>query len=415
VSDREDKNEEKNIEQRGEEGETLEAAELEAAELARDAAAPAGEAAAPGPSPPSPSTPAPARRGFSAVAWLALLLALLLAGAGGWYVMQLQQREAGLVERLARVETLAQTRDNALNEFDDRWQRELRSGLADIEDDAGLPELRSGLAEIEDVTGQQARLINELDGRLADLRTELSRFSAVDRENWLLAEAEYLLRLANQRLIMAGDTASAQALIASTDRILRDLEDASLHAVRAALAADLAAVRAVPQVDVEGTYLRLSALIEQAGELVIFRLPEPEPGEMEVPAEDWQGRLQQGYQSALDKLSDYIVIRRRDEPMQTLMDPQWESLVRQNLRMLLEQAQVALLSGNQMLYRESLQRSNHWVAEFFASDEAAARSMAREIDQLADLQIDVPVPDLTRSLAALSDAIEQRLAQGGGE
>ena len=45
------------------------------------------------------------------------------------------------------------------------------------------------------------------------------------------------------------------------------------------------------------------------------------------------------------KLSDYIVIRRRDVPMQALMDPQWEGLVRQNLRMLLEQAQVALLSG----------------------------------------------------------------------
>ena len=58
--------------------------------------------------------------------------------------------------------------------------------------------------------------------------------------------------------------------------------------------------------------------------------------------------------------------------------------MRQNLRMLLEQAQVALLSSNQALYETSLERASHWVAEFFESDEAAARAMDREISQLAD-------------------------------
>ena len=181
------------------------------------------------------------------------------------------------------------------------------------------------------------------------------------------------------------------------------------------MAADLAAVRAVPSVDVEGIYLRLAALVEQAGQLVIFQMPDAEPRLEQAPADDWQDRLQQGYESALLKLSDYIVIRRRDVPMQTLMDPQWEGLVRQNLRMLLEQAQVALLSGNQTLYAESLQRANHWVAEFFESDESAARAMASEIDQLADLRIAVEMPDISRSLSALDDAIERRLEQGGAE
>ena len=101
--------------------------------------------------------------------------------------------------------------------------------------------------------------------------------------------------------------------------------------------------------------------------------------------------------------------------MQALMDPQWEGLVRQNLRMLLEQAQVALLSSNQALYEASLERASHWVAEFFESDEAAARAMDREIRQLADLQVAVTLPDISGSLEALDRATERRLQQGGGE
>jgi uroporphyrin-3 C-methyltransferase len=83
--------------------------------------------------------------------------------------------------------------------------------------------------------------------------------------------------------------------------------------------------------------------------------------------------------------------------------------------MLLEQARVALLSGNQALYRESLDRARYWVTEFFQSDEATARSMAREIDQLSAVQVDVALPDVSASLAALNDAMEQRLQQGGVE
>jgi uroporphyrin-3 C-methyltransferase len=185
--------------------------------------------------------------------------------------------------------------------------------------------------------------------------------------------------------------------------------------VRSAVASDLAAVRAVPKVDLEGIYVRLSALAEQADKLVIFQFPERDARPREATQEDWQARLQQGYEQALLKLSDYVIIRRRDVPMQALMDPQWEGLVRQNLRMLLEQAQVALLSSNQVLYESSLERAQHWVAQFFESDAAAAQAMASEIRQLAALQVQVTMPEISRSLEALDGAIERRLQQGGGE
>ena len=217
------------------------------------------------------------------------------------------------------------------------------------------------------------------------------------------------------RLVMAGDSAAAQALLSSADKILQELDDPHLHGVRAAVAADLAALRAVPTVDVEGVYLSLSALIEQGGKLVIFKLPQGQTPDAPPPAEGWRARLRQGWERALEKLSSYIIIRRRDVPMQALMDPQWEGLVRQNLQMLLQQAQVALLSGNGLLYRESLRRAQHWVEQFFDSDETAARAIYAELARLMTVDVAAPVPDISRSLDALDEALRDTAQPGEGE
>jgi uroporphyrin-3 C-methyltransferase len=376
---------------------------VEEAESANGTAETETEVEAPEPHVPvSPAlkTEAPGQRKSSSfIGWLALLLVLALAGGAGWYLQQMLQRDAALLQRLTELELSADQEDNRLEQASRRWEAQLQEGLAALR-----------------VEGEgQARLARSLEEQVAAVRSELARFSARDRDSWLLAEAEYLLRLANQRLIMAGDTESAEALLGSADSVLRELDDIGLHPVRAAVAADIAALRAVPKIDLEGIYLRLAALSDQAANLVIFEFPEQASGPREAAAESWQARLEQGYEEALIKLSDYIIIRRRDIPMQALMDPQWEGLVRQNLRMLLEQAQVALLSSNQALYETSLERASHWVAEFFESDEAAARAMDREISQLADLQVAVTLPDISGSLEALDGAIERRLQQGGGE
>ncbi|MEH6608609.1 MAG: uroporphyrinogen-III C-methyltransferase [Halioglobus sp.] len=348
------------------------------------------------------------RRGGGFIAWLALLLGVGLAAGAVFAVQQAQQREAKLIERVAGLESVAAGEQANLNEIGQRLQGELGQGISALE-----AQLGTDVQVLATMAEAQAGVLVQLEAQLLEQRTEIARFSAADREDWLLAEAEYLLRLANQRLIMTGDVEAARALLSSADAVLLQLDDVGLHGARAAVAADLAALRAVPQRDVEGIYLRLAALADQAGGLVIFELPDVEAQPGDIPAEDWQGRLQQGYESALLKLSDYIIIRRRDAPMQALMDPQWEGLVRQNLRMLLEQAQVALLSGNQLLYSESLKRAEHWVGEFLESDEAAARAIARELAGLKSQVIEVQLPDISRSLRAVDDAMASRLQLTG--
>lgn len=347
------------------------------------------------------------RKGSSAIAWLALILVLGVVAAATWLVQQGMARESQLGQRLSSLEASA---GSAAVDSDTTVQLGSLEAKFTEQLQGGLTRVASELAAQDE---RQAKLVQALDTQLRQQQEKLASYSANDHDSWLRAEAQYLLRLANQRLIMAGDVVSASALLDSADNILRELDDPTLHSVRAALAAEQAALRAVPKIDVEGIYLRLSALVEQADKLVIFQMQEMEEQPRPEASDDWQVRLEQGYEEAVKKLSDYVIIRRRDVPMQALMDPQWEGLVRQNLRMLLEQAQVALLSGNQTLYRESLERSQHWVAQFFDTDESASRAMAREIAQLESQIIAVDLPDLGRSLGALDTAVKNRLQQRG--
>jgi uroporphyrin-3 C-methyltransferase len=347
--------------------------------------------------------PAKSSGGLSAaVAWLAFLLVIALAAGAVWVLREAQLRESGLKERIAQLESVTGQKQANLDQLSDRLTRQLNAGLEGLKSD-----MNTQAADL-------SRSLETVEAQLADQKKELARFSATDRENWLLAEAGHLLRLANQRLVMAGDPVAAEALLNGADSVLRDLNDPALHVVRAAVAADIAALRAVPEVDVEGIYLRLSALIGQADKLVIFQFEEQDAKPAPEAADSWRGRLRQQYEAALSKLSDYIIIRRRDVPMQALMDPQWEGLVRQNLRMLLEQAQIALLSGNQALYTTSLSQAQEWVAQFKDSDTAAAKAISAQIKQLQALTIQIPQPNISRSQNALDKAIELR-AQDGGE
>jgi len=343
------------------------------------------------------------RKSSSLVAWLALLLVIALTLGVAWVVREGQAKELALTQRMAQLETVAQGKQASQKAL----ENELRTGLA------------SGLATLKTKEGGElsrlSKSLESLKAQLAKQQATLARFSGAERENWLLAETGHLLRLANQRLVMGADPVAAEALLKSADTVLRGVDDPSLHVVRAAIAKEIAALRALPKVDLEGIYLRLAALMEQADKLVIFQLPKQAERPQPAPASDWQGRLHQGYKAALSNLSDYVIIRRRDVPMQALMDPQWEGLVRQNLRMLLEQAQIALLSDNQAVYVASLKSAQQGVAQFQASDEVGAKAISGEITRLQGLTIGIAQPDISRSLQALDDAIEKRLQFEGGQ
>lgn len=351
--------------------------------------------------------------GGRGLAVLALLLAIGAAAFSGWLYMQQEARRQLLDQREQRldeqVEEIASTTEAARASID---QAIAATRNATLEVSQRLADERSRTA---DLLEQQRASINAVEAALRSQRQQLLELSSTDRADWSLAEAEYLLRLAYQRLLLAKDVQSAAALLTSADAILRELDDTMLFPAREAIARDLAALRAVPEIDREGAWLRLQALAGRIDSLILFELPELESEAPEVPADvGWRERLKIGFRAALQKISDYVVIRRREEPYQVLIDPQWEQLVRQNLRMQIAQAQAALLSGNQVLYDASLAATRRWLAEFFDFNEKDVEALDAQLGELAALEVSREFPDISGSLEAVKDVIDLKHTEREG-
>lgn len=285
------------------------------------------------------------------------------------------------------------------------------------EQSLAIGDLRQRVADLraDDRSGRQqlAVSIEQLRAQIEIQQQHIAALTSVDRSDWELAEAEYLLQLANQRLLLGGDTHAALELLTSADAIVRELDDSGLLPVRAALAKDIAALKAIPAVDIEGTYLAIAAANEQAAKLPLIRAPEiqPEaPTTAAAPTQTWQERLGNGLESALHKLDQLVQIRRRDEPYKPLLAPQYEAALRQNLKLMFEQAQSALLAGNQQLYVSSLDKAQFWLTTYFTLDESAARSVVAAIDELKARQIKPELPDASTARRALNVFIKSRRA-----
>ena len=130
-----------------------------------------------------------------------------------------------------------------------------------------------------------------------------------------------------------------------------------------------------------------------------------------TPDAGWLAQATSGWHAALAKLSDHLIVRRRSDEIAQLMTPEWAALARQNIRMLIEQAQIAMLSANQPLFERSLQRASGFVALFAEQDEERVTSIVQKLDALGGEAISPELPELIETRSLLEGEVE-RLGTG---
>ena len=231
---------------------------------------------------------------------------------------------------------------------------------------------------------------------LKSLNEAISQAPPSARE-WKLAEAEYLMRIANHRVLMEDDSAGALRLLQSADAILAELDDFALHEVRARMADEIMGLQQVRRDDLQGLYLRLEAVKSQIDELPIAT-----PEYVERP--DTASTEKTVWQMLADEFGELVRIRTvaGGEPIEPLLAPDEQRYLELNLRLSLEQAQLAALKRHQGVYEHSLSRVVEWLAAYADPADERALVVLDSLDELLQVDLSRTLPDISGSLRALS-------------
>ncbi len=268
---------------------------------------------------------------------------------------------------------------------------------------ASLQEQKDLFAEIKRQAEQNSYKQNQA---LQEIRQTVEAFISQKRysyRGWLVAEAEYLVKLANHRLILAGDIpTSIQALMAADDR-LREVGNPRYIPVRQALAADIQKLNSVPKVDTVGLSLKLNALQKQL-ETVPLSTPEPasvmlrkEKALSVSKVESWK-QLPAAIWNDLLKL---FRIQHHDEAIKPLLQPEQRFYLVQNIKLQLEQARLALLSNHPVIYKDRLAQAKQWLQQYFDIKHPSTIALTETLDKLIATNIKQQLPDLSNSLEKL--------------
>ncbi len=337
---------------------------------------------------------------ISKLAILALLLALialLIIGYGYTLIQKIhiQQREqvSGLQQQLSSS---------------DNNNRQLQQQNGQI-----LGELQ----QIRSAATQQKSNVDELQARLSKAMQQVSKLGIDSRKDWLLAEVEYLLRLANQRVLMERNASGALSLLQSADQILKETDDVSIYPVRKALAQDIVGLEAVPIVDTEGIFLKLSAINSQVDNLRMLPVTDKHqlPDMLQQINPESMSQLNASWASAMEKLGSLVIIRHRDEAVTPLLSPEQHYFLTQNLHLMLEQTQQSLLQGKQDAYSAGLKKSQQWIDTYFEASDATTQALLRSLNELSGVKISPVLPDISGSLRELKAYLaELHNLQGAG-
>lgn len=276
------------------------------------------------------------------------------------------------------------------------------------------------LQALEDKLASQRELIATQQRQIDHTARELLEAGNRTRTDWLLAEAEYLLRIANQRLLIEKDIRGALSALEAADEVLTESDDVGVYPVRQQLAREILALKGITSVDRTGLYLTLEAVIDSVHQLTDQALiSEQAPGFVgnaqpeESPEEGGEpGPLLRAWKKVKSTLMQVVVVRRLDESVKPLLSPDQSAYARLNLQLMLEEAEMAVLRGNQPLYERSLAKAQAAVDDWYDGSNPRVSALTNTLGELTTRNVAPDLPDISQSLGLLKERLAGRLNKG---
>ena len=324
----------------------------------------------------------------TALSLLAILIALGVGGAGYYFG---QQQVAEIHQKLTALES--------------------QSGVsvsASVSDNSGqVTQLEQGLKTAQNKVEQLEQLVAGKTGEIAALQAQVKQVSqlagAQQPSDWLFSEADFLLNNALRKLVLDNDVDTAISLLKLADETLVKVNNSQANAIRTAINQDLKQLLSLSSVDQNAVMQKLSQLANTVDELqalnVNFDETPEKSGKLSDDIADWQQNVEK---SATSFLNHFIRISsKQTADKKELLAPNQDIYLRENIRLRLQLAIMAVPRQQDELYKQSLDAVASWVRSYFDTNAEVTQNFLKSVDELADYSIYVDVPEQLKSLTLL--------------
>lgn len=366
--------------------------------------------------------PRPSGRLPAILALLALLVTVTVAGLAYVYWQNLQQNLAQMTARAKAAGEVQRALQQSIEQAQKALQAQQRllnrqTGQTSQQRDTLTDYKRAFRKQSDLLTAERNRMQQrevELRAIIADLRNRLGK----PDKRWMVAEAEYLVQLALQRLQLADDVGTALAALQQADQRLEETGDAQWLVVRRRLAEDMATLKQARLPDITAVLRQMDVMSADFSRLkprlVVEEKAADRPSQEPPATADGSPGLRDLGQDLWDGLKRSVRIRRHDRPVASLLSQGQEVVLVQNAILLLETARLALVQKDPVLYQDSLQRLSAWLKRHFHMQDVVGEQVEQEILALQKVDLKPEYPDLTLALKALQTRRALAASQDNG-
>lgn len=344
---------------------------------------------------PNSSSRVPANKTKKPFSWLALFAFLfsLVAVSGVAYLWwQAQQFTQTQQKDLEQTKTLAE-----------QSYQQTRNTLQNVQDN--LAQLQLNQQRGNDFVLNTQQSLQSLNNRIKELGQS-------QPNTWLAAESLYLVNLAEHRLLIEKDTATAVQLLLAANVRLVAMQDPSVFYIRTAISEDIAVLNSIVQPDTESSFLAISGVISQLETLPLARKYTPDPVANESKPQvsedisDWKQNLANSVERFM---GNFVTITRRDTPIEPELPPKQQWFVRANVTSQLLAAQNASLNYKQKIYQTSIDQSLTWLRQYFDLSSPAVISAITTLEAIQNKQVELQLPAGLTTQPLLKAYVAQQL------
>ena len=342
--------------------------------------------------PVAPRTQTVVKKSGTGLSLLAILIALGVGGAGYYFG---QQQVDEFQQKLTALE--AQINNKTV----------VSAPAQEVKfDTTQLAQLESANKATQNKIAQVEELINAKSHELVGLQSQINKVSAQANAqqptDWLFSEADFLLNNALRKLVLDNDVDTAVSLLKLADETLAKVNNSQSAAIRSAINQDLKQLLSVAGVDQNAVMQKLSQLTNTVDELPVLDVnfgDDQNATKLSDSLSDWAENAEK---SATSFLNHFIRISpKHGADRKELLAPNQDIYLRENIRLRLQLAIMAVPRQQNELYKQSLEAVASWIRSYFDTNAEVTQSFLKSVDELSEVSIYVDVPSQLQSLSML--------------